>query len=256
MSTKEHPLRNRIITAAAIALLLLAWYLGSRATENDFILPGPGKVLKEMGGLLLLPDFYFNLLVTILRGLLGFLISLVLASLLGFAAGIWSPFRYAVYPLLTALRSTPVISFILLALIWVGSDRVPVFIAFLTMFPILCSSILDGIKNTDRELIIMAHSFRVPQTRVFTGIFLPSIAPFFFSGLTSAMGFGWRAIIIGEVLSQPILGIGSRMKDAQNYLQVSTLIAWTVFAILISSLFELLARKLEKKVLHWKYLPA
>jgi NitT/TauT family transport system permease protein len=256
MSIKEHILRNRIIAFVAVALLLLAWYLGARAAGNDFILPGPGRVVTQMGKLLLLPDFYFNLLVTILRGFLGFVISLLLASLMGFAAGIWPAFRHAVFPLLTALRSTPVISFILLALIWVGSDRVPVFIAFLTMFPILCTSILDGIKNTDRELITMAKSFRVPQTRVFSGIFLPSIAPFFFSGLTSAMGFGWRAIIIGEVLSQPVLGIGSRMKDAQNYLQVSTLIAWTIFAILISSLFELLARSLEKKVLHWKNIPA
>jgi NitT/TauT family transport system permease protein len=256
MKSKESPLRNRIIAAIAVVLLLLGWFLGARFAGNEFILPGPGKVLKQMGELLLLPDFYFNLLVTILRGLLGFLISLVMASILGFAAGLWPSFRHAVFPLLTALRSTPVISFILLALIWVGSDRVPVFIAFLTMFPILCTSILDGIKNTDRELITMAQSFRVPQTRVFTGIFLPSIAPFFFSGLTNAMGFGWRAIIIGEVLSQPVLGIGSRMKDAQNYLQVSTLIAWTVFAILISSMFELIARTVEKKVLHWKNLPA
>ncbi|MFN8206233.1 MAG: ABC transporter permease subunit [Bacteroidales bacterium] len=254
MRNMETPWRNRIIAASAIVLLLLAWLAGARVTGNDFILPGPGMVLKQMAELLMLPDFYINLLVTILRGLLGFVISLVFASLLGFAAAVWPSFRHAVFPLLTAMRSTPVISFILLALIWVGSDRVPVFIAFLTMFPILCSSILDGIKNTDRELIMMAQSFRVPQSRIFTGIFLPSLAPFFFSGLTNAMGFGWRAIIIGEVLSQPVFGIGSRMKDAQNYLMVSTLIAWTVFAILVSSLFEFLARKLEKKTVHWRNL--
>jgi NitT/TauT family transport system permease protein len=252
MSTKEPTWRNRIIAASAIVFLLLAWFVGAEITGNDFILPGPGKVLKQMAELLMLPEFYINLMVTILRGFLGFAISLVLASLLGFAAAIWPSFRHAVFPLLTALRSTPVISFILLALIWVGSDHVPVFIAFLTMFPILCSSILDGIKNTERELIMMAQSFRVPQFRVFSGIFLPSIAPFFFSGLTNAMGFGWRAIIIGEVLSQPLFGIGSRMKDAQNYLMVSTLVAWTVFAILVSSLFEFLARRLEKKLVHWK----
>lgn len=69
-------------------------------------------------------------------------------------------------------------------------------------------------------------------------VIYPQLNPFLFSGLASAVGFGWRAIIMGEVLSQCSLGIGGEMKRAQNFIAVPELIAWTIIAILISFLFD------------------
>ena len=69
-------------------------------------------------------------------------------------------------------------------------------------------------------------------------IFYPQLKPFLFSGLTSAIGFGWRAIIMGEVLSQCAFGIGGEMKRAQLFISVPELIAWTIIAILISFFFD------------------
>jgi len=66
------------------------------------------------------------------------------------------------------------------------------------------------------------------------------------------MGFGWRAIIIGEVLSQPQFGIGTAMQTAQTYLLVKEVIAWTIIAIIISYFFEMLLRRVERKIVVWR----
>lgn len=76
--------------------------------------------------------------------------------------------------------------------------------------------------------------------------------PFIISGASSAMGIGWRAIIIGEVLSQPKYGIGTKMQSAQTYLNVEAVIAWTLIAIIISFAFEKIIRLYEKRVLKWR----
>ena len=76
--------------------------------------------------------------------------------------------------------------------------------------------------------------------------------PFIISGASSAMGIGWRAIIIGEVLSQPKYGIGTKMQAAQTYLNVEAVIAWTLIAIIISFAFEKIIRLYEKRVLKWR----
>ena len=76
--------------------------------------------------------------------------------------------------------------------------------------------------------------------------------PFIISGASSAMGIGWRAIIIGEVLSQPKYGIGTKMQSAQTFLNVDAVIAWTIIAILISYGFEKLIRWSEHKIVVWK----
>jgi NitT/TauT family transport system permease protein len=102
----------------------------------------------------------------------------------------------------------------------------------------------------------MAHSFRVNQWNVVRNIYIPSLMPFLFNGISNAMGFGWRAVIIGEVLSQPLKGIGSRMRDAQNYLNVSELIGWTLVAILTGFLFETLVRRMERSIMRWKNIPS
>jgi NitT/TauT family transport system permease protein len=133
-----------------------------------------------------------------------------------------------------------------LALIWFNVSSVPIFIAFLTMFPVICTNVTDGIRNTDKDLVEMAYVYKIRKYRIVSEIYLPSIVPYVFSGASSALGFGWRAVIIGEVLSQPHYGIGTLMQTAQTFLIVKDVIAWTIIAIIISYIFEFGIRYLEK----------
>ena len=77
--------------------------------------------------------------------------------------------------------------------------------------------------------------------------------PFIISGASSAMGIGWRAIIIGEVLSQPKYGIGTVMQSAQTFLNVDAVIAWTIVAVIISYGFEKIIRWSERKLIVWRF---
>lgn len=240
--------KNRLISVLAVSLLIVIWKVISLAASSEQLIPSPEKTLLAVLDVIGRPSFLPSILTTIGRGLLGFAISLVLALALGIPAGLNPVFHLFINPLLIIFRSTPVISIILLAIIWLGNEMVPVFIAILTMFPIICVNIISGIKNVDKDLIEMGKTYRISKQRITREIYLPSISPFLASGVSNALGFGWRAIIIGEVLAQPGFGIGTQMGDAQIFLQVNELIAWTLIAILVSSFFELLIRKLEKKL--------
>jgi NitT/TauT family transport system permease protein len=244
--------RNRLISISAVALLFIIWKLISLSIGSEQLIPSPEKTLLAVADVVSKDNFLPSLLTTIVRGLMGFAISLVLALLLGIPAGMNSTFRLFINPLLVTFRSTPVISLILLAIIWLGNEMVPVFIAVLTMFPIICTNIIDGIRNVDKDLVEMGTTYRISKNRIIREIYLPSISPFLTSGISNALGFGWRAIIIGEVLAQPGFGVGTQMQNAQIFLQVSELIAWTLIAILVSSLFEYIVRLAEKKLVRWK----
>lgn len=139
-------------------------------------------------------------------------------------------------PLLAIMRSIPVISFILLALIFLNAESIPLIIAFLTMFPLLTENLTKGIRGQRKEFSIMARQFRIGRWNKLTQVVYPQLKPFLYSGLASASGFGWRAIIMGEVLAQCSPGIGGEMKQAQVFIAVPELIAWTIIAILISYL--------------------
>jgi NitT/TauT family transport system permease protein len=121
------------------------------------------------------------------------------------------------------------------------------------MFPFICINVIDGMKSMDRDLTEMASFYRVGRSRMIRELYIPGIMPFIISGASSAIGIGWRAIITGEVLSQPRYGIGTLMHEAQTFLNVDAVIAWTIVAVVLSFGFEKTIRWFERRTFAWKF---
>jgi ABC-type nitrate/sulfonate/bicarbonate transport system ATPase subunit len=113
------------------------------------------------------------------------------------------------------------------------------------MFPLLTENLTKGLLQLRPGLKAMADTFLINGRNRLLHIYYPQLKPFLFSGLASAMGFGWRAIIMGEALSQCAFGIGSEMKRAQLFIEAPELIAWTVIAVIIGYVFDKAISRLE-----------
>jgi NitT/TauT family transport system permease protein len=243
---------KKYISLISVICMIIVWKILSLSFKSDFVLPSPEKTLITT--LTLFGDGRFLEIVgtTVARGLIGFIISVVLGIGTGILTGL-NPYADAfLRPVIVTIRSVPVISIILLALIWFNPGSVPVFIGMLTMFPFITTNVSDGIRSIDRDLVTMAEFYKVKRDRIVRELYIPAITPFIVSGASSAMGIGWRAIIIGEVLSQPEYGIGTMMQNAQTFLNIDAVIAWTIVAVIISYGFEKIIRLIERKFITWR----
>ena len=238
----------KIVVAASVALMLLLWELASIRIGSQQIMPGPLETLRAAAGLLVEPGFLIIVGSTLLRGIAGFVIASALGIVLGVLGGINKGFEAFMTPWVVVMRSTPVVAFVLLALIWF-SQSTAVFIGIITMFPMVFTNIVEGMRNVDGDFVEMARFYKVRRSDIIMKVYLPSILPYMISGLSSASGIGWRAIIIGEVLSQPRYGIGGSMQLAQMQMNVDVLIAWTFIAVIIGFAFEKIIRFVEKKAI-------
>lgn len=238
----------KIVVAASVALMLLLWELASIRIGSQQIMPGPWETLRAAAGLLVESGFLIIVGSTLLRGIAGFVIASALGIVLGVLGGINKGFEAFMTPWVVVMRSTPVVAFVLLALIWF-SQSTAVFIGIITMFPMVFTNIVEGMRNVDGDLVEMARFYKVRRSDIIMKVYLPSILPYMISGLSSASGIGWRAIIIGEVLSQPRYGIGGSMQLAQMQMNVDVLIAWTFIAVIIGFAFEKIIRFVEKKAI-------
>lgn len=229
-------MKKSILIILSITILLLAWQLLAMLVRLPDLVPSVPRLLSTLAALFASGSFYQSVMATVLRGTIGMSISLMAAVGVSFlfykCEWMYELFR----PLLAIMRAIPVISFILLALIFLNAESIPLIIAFLTMFPLLTENLTKGIRSRRKELSIMARQFKIGRWNRLTQVTYPQLKPFLYSGLVSALGFGWRAIIMGEVLAQCSPGIGGEMKQAQVFIAVPELIAWTVIAILISYL--------------------
>ena len=137
-------------------------------------------------------------------------------------------------PLMTVVKSTPVASFVVLALIWIARDWLPVFIALLMVLPVVWSNVCTGIRSADPALLELARVYSWPRGRVLRRVYVPSVRPHFLAALRSGLGFGWKAGIAAEVLTVPHSAIGRMIYESKLYLQTTDLFAWTLAVILLS----------------------
>lgn len=243
--------KNSSISILSFLIILAIWKLSSILISADIILPAPETVVKSLIDIFSSDVFLSALINTLLRGFTGFLISLTSGMIIGIGAGLFKPFKYFIEPVISIIRSTPVISVILLALIWFNTNNVPVFVAFLMAFPIVCGSIIEGINTVDNKLLEMAKIYKVPFKKQVFKIYIPTLTPFIISGASMSLGIIWKVVVAAEVLSQPKYGIGTSLNEAKAYLLTEEVFAWTVVALLLSFISEKLFKIVSKK-LNWR----
>lgn len=238
-------MKRIVLTCLSILLIPVAWQLLSWQMAQPQLIPSFPDLVRALLRLVYTPGFLVSIGTTCLRACVGLLLSLAAASITAFLLNRSEAIRFLFMPWLSLLRSVPVISFILLALIFLNPEMIPLLIAFLTMYPLLTENLLKGLMNRRDSWKILARQFHLNAWNRLFQINYPQLKPYLFSGLASAVGFGWRAIIMGEVLSQCVDGIGKRMKEAQVFIDVPELIAWTLVAIVLSWLTDKLISRLS-----------
>lgn len=238
-------MKRIVLTCLSILLIPVAWQLLSWQMAQPQLIPSFPDLIRALFRLVYSPGFLVSIGTTCLRACVGLLLSLAAASITAFLLNRSEGIRLLFMPWLSLLRSVPVISFILLALIFLNPEMIPLLIAFLTMYPLLTENLLKGLMNRRDSWKMLARQFHLNAWNRLFQINYPQLKPYLFSGLASAVGFGWRAIIMGEVLSQCVDGIGKRMKEAQVFIDVPELIAWTLVAIVLSWLTDKLISRLS-----------
>ncbi len=238
-------MKRIVLTCLSILLIPVAWQLLSWQMAQPQLIPSFPDLVRALLRLVYTPGFLVSIGTTCLRACVGLLLSLAAASITAFLLNRSEAIRFLFMPWLSLLRSVPVISFILLALIFLNPEMIPLLIAFLTMYPLLTENLLKGLMNRRDSWKMLARQFHLNAWNRLFQINYPQLKPYLFSGLASAVGFGWRAIIMGEVLSQCVDGIGKRMKEAQVFIDVPELIAWTLVAIVLSWLTDKLISRLS-----------
>lgn len=232
------------LRVGAVAIWLLLWQLAAMRIGLPLLLPSPLAVLARLGQLCTSADFWLTVLSSLLRILLGFLLGVLFGTTL---AGLFWRFGLVdalARPMLGVLKSTPVASFIILALVWIKSNHLATVISFIMVLPLVYANVREGIDSADRQLLEMARVFSLSRLKTFRYCYLPAILPFFLSAISSALGFAWKSGIAAEVLGRPARAIGSQIYDSKIYLETPDLFAWTLVVILLSVLLERLAVKL------------
>lgn len=228
----------------AVAFWLLFWQLGAMALGQRLLLPSPAEVLACLARLVITVSFWRSVGWSAARIFSGFMIACVGGIVLAGLSVRFQAVRELLAPLVTAVKAVPVVSFIILALVWLPSRQLSLFISALMVFPTVYLNLLEGIDHTDRRLLEMARVFRVPLGRRLRDIYLPQALPWLRSACSLGLGLCWKSGVAAEVIGLPGGSVGERLYTAKIYLETPELFAWTVTIVAVSAVFERLILRL------------
>ena len=209
--------KNRIANTLAVCFWLCAWQAASVCIGQKLILVSPLEVCGALLALLPTADFWQTAAFSAGRIIGGFLLALALGLALAALAAALRWVEVLLRPLMLTIKSIPVASFIILALMWLRSaGNLAVFISFLMVLPV----------------------FRVPPAKRVRYLYVPAALPYFRSACTVGLGLCWKSGVAAEVIGITSGSIGEALYNAKILFSTAELLAWTVVIVLLSLAFE------------------
>ena len=220
------------------AFWLAVWVLAARAAGSGLLLPGPAAVWAALVRLLPTAGFWKSVGASLLRVLAGLAWGTAAGAALGAltAASAWAD--RLISPALRVLRATPVVSFILLLLLWLRRTAVPAAVSGLMVLPVIWEAVRQGAARTDPLLLELARAYRFGRLKTLGLVYVPSVLPHFAAGLHTALGLAWKSGVAAEVLCRPRLAVGGAIYSAKLTLETPELFAWTAVVAALSLALE------------------
>ena len=234
-------------------VLFIIWDLVVRfGLIKAILLPPPlatiGTLISGLAGGALLTDFA----VTVWRTVQAFLIAAVIGVPLGVLLGSNERAYRSVEFLIDFFRSTPSSALIPLFLLIFGvSDINKIAIAAFGAFLIVIFNSAYGVMNARKQRVMAARVMGASRWQIFKDVLIwESLQPTFV-GLRSAVSMALVIVIVAEMFIGSDNGLGHRIIDAQQVLNVKSMYAAILAAGALGYALNILFLVAERRIVHW-----
>lgn len=245
------------LSLLTIALLLALWWVAARYQwVSALFLPGPEKVLATFADLwtqtLTGGTLADHIAASLGRVGLAFVLAGATAIPLGLLMGVNRLARAVLDPVIEFYRPLPPLAYLPLTVIWFGIGEVEkLVLLYLAIFAPLAIAARAGVRSVTVEQIHAAYSLGANRRRIFVHVVLPAALSDILTGLRIGLGFGWSTLVAAEMVAAQ-QGLGQMVLNASGFLRTDIMVVGIVVIGAIAYGFDLLMRRLEKRLVPWK----
>ncbi|MFE0135599.1 ABC transporter permease [Streptomyces sp. NPDC059037] len=216
VQTSRTPLRKTLVQkvlppVTAVLLVLVVWQILVWAKVTDsYKLPSPSAVWDEVQDAWLQGTLLDYIWTSVSRGLLGFLLALVIGTPLGLIVARIRFVRAAIGPILSGLQSLPSVAWVPPAVIWLGlNDQMMYAVILLGAVPSIANGLVAGVDQVPPLFLRAGRTLGATGLRHTWHIVMPAALPGYLAGLKQGWAFSWRSLMAAEIIAQsPDLGMG------------------------------------------------
>ena len=244
--------RERYAPWLLLVIVLVLWEAICRGFGiSEFIFPSPSRIanqLVEFRGVIA-GHAWRTFWVT----MVGFGLSIVVGTLLGFVIGSSRMAYGAMYPLMTGFNAIPKAAFVPILVVWFGIGVGPaVLTAFLISFFPITVNIATGLATIEPELEDVLRVLGAKRWDVLIKIGLPRSMPYFYASLKVAITLAFVGTTVSEMTAANE-GIGYLLISAGSSMQMGLAFGGlVVIGAMAMIMYELFA-VIEKRTTGWAH---
>jgi NitT/TauT family transport system permease protein len=250
--TRER-LETALLPVAFMLLLLVLWEIASNTGIVDPVLvPAPTDIIDATRRLGNTYFFWDAVWVTTQEALLGFLLGVLAAYLVGTAVGLFPTVRRAIFPLVVAIEIVPRIALAPVFLSWFGlgiASKVAM-AAGICFFPVLINVVL-GLENVNKDAQNLLRSLGASKWETYTKLLLPASLPEIFASLKVAITFALTGAIVAEYVGANE-GLAVLLKTFFFQLLTAEGFAVILSLSVMGVVFYWLTMLLESRIVYWR----
>lgn len=233
-----------------LAILILWQVIVEIGDIPQYILPTPIDILEVF-----IKDYqslFDNTMVTLYETILGFILALTLALVMGVLMDFLPIVRKCLYPILLITQTIPTITIAPLLIIWFGFDYLPkiLMVSLTCFFPILISFV-DGLENIDKDYLNLFKTMKSSKLNTFIHLKLPMSMDKLFSGVKISATYMVVAATVAEWLGGT-KGLGVYMVRAKSAYALDKVFASTIIVVIFSLIFVGLSQISKKMIIRHK----
>jgi NitT/TauT family transport system permease protein len=152
---------------------------------------------------------------------------------------------------INALYATPLVALVPLLVLWFGIYlKAKIIVVFLfAVFPILINT-YQGVRECDKNMLEVAHSFRSSEWLVWQDVLLPFALPYIAAGVRLAIGRGLVGMVIAEFYTT-ISGLGFMITRYANNFEMDKTFVPVIVLMALGVSFTSGLKWLERRIAPW-----
>lgn len=244
---------NQLLPLVGVLVLFSLWWLiAISGWVNPVLLPTPITTIATLFKAMFAGNMAIDFGSTVLRTFGAFLMAAIVGVPLGVALGSSEKLYRSVEFLIDFFRSTPASALIPMFILFFGvSDLSKVVIAAFSAFLLIVFNSAYGVIHAKQSRILAAKVMGANRWRVFKDVLLMESLPQTFIGLRSGISIALVIVIVAEMFIGTEQGLGKRIIDAQQVLNVQDMYASILVTGLLGYCLNVLFLVVEKQVIHW-----
>jgi len=233
-----------------LALILIAWQIVGPHI-NPIFFTYPTKIAVAFYELTVSGDLLLYLSQSLEVMLYGLLAAVVVGIPL---AVLMARVRWLDWALdfpINALYATPLVALVPLLVLWFGIYlKAKIIVVFLfAVFPILINT-YQGVRECDKNMLEVAHSFRSSEWLVWQDVLLPFALPYIAAGIRLAIGRGLVGMVIAEFYTT-ISGLGFMITRYANNFEMDKTFVPVIVLMALGVSFTSGLKWLERRIAPW-----